>query len=68
MSIKLQDAPNGCKVRILNDGVTVPPAADSISAGEVLFFWHIDGMYGRCTNEDGVTVYPVAWTLVRVLP
>jgi len=67
MSIELYDAPEGCKVRVISEKIAVPPASCLIGMGDVLFFWHIDGMYAKCTNEDGVSVYPAAWTRVEVL-
>ena len=67
MNIELHDAPQGCKVRVISNNIAIPPASKPINMGDVLFFWHMDGMYGRCTDEDGVSVYPAAWTKVRVI-
>jgi hypothetical protein len=38
-----------------NDSVIVPVASPQIKHGEFLFFYHIDGMYGKCKKVNTTT-------------
>jgi hypothetical protein len=43
----------------------VPPDAPPLSDGEVIFFYHIDGMYSLCRKQDGTLCHLVAWQEVE---
>jgi hypothetical protein len=55
--------------------VSVPPAHMDMSASQVIFFSHIDGMYSYChpVDEETMTVnteiiiHPAAWTEVEIV-
>ena len=69
--MELRKVQKGSWVRVLSDegaeAVRVPPAAPEVSAGEPIFFYHIDGMYSLCQKNDGTTCHLLAWQEVEVL-
>jgi hypothetical protein len=81
--MKLYDVMNGSYVRVIeqipDEGksttqeVQVPIGSPSVSAGELIFFHHIDGMYSLCNkvNEDTKKLeevcHLVAWADVEVI-
>lgn len=64
--MKLYEVPNNTKVRII-ETPNLPPSAVDIKENEVLKFFHIDGMYSYCKNEEGKLVHPAAWTEVEIV-
>jgi|GEM_PF-858395 len=64
--MKLHKVKNGSRIRILADA-KAPPAHRDFSLGEELEFYHIDGMYSYCKDDDGNVVHLVAWADVEVV-
>ena len=54
--MKLYEVPNNSKI-IVKDEIKTPPASIPIQKGDILQFYHIDGMYSYCKNENGDVVH-----------
>jgi hypothetical protein len=48
------------------DVVSVPPASEEFTMGDVYKFMGIDGMYSKCIDSNGTTHHFAAWT--KVIP
>lgn len=46
------------------DVVSVPPASEEFTMGDVYKFMGIDGMYSKCVDSNGTTHHFAAWTKV----
>ena len=44
-----------------------PPGAGMWQAGDLILFYHVDGMYSTCTDRAGNPVYLKAWAEVEVI-
>jgi len=66
MIVKLYEAPRNSLVRVVGTP-TAPPDAPEVNDGEVIKFYHVDGMYSYCKNEYGDIVHIPAWQEVEVL-
>lgn len=64
--MELYLAPRNSLVRVIGDAPG-PPDAPEVKPNEVVKFYHIDGMYSVCRNEQGQHVYLKAWQEVEVL-
>jgi hypothetical protein len=64
--VELYKVPEKSTVRVIR-GIQTPPASPEIKAGDILKFYHIDGMYSTCKNESGEWVYLVAWAEVEII-
>ena len=64
--MKLYEAPNNSRIRIIGD-IKVPPAAPQLTEGQELNFRSIDGMYSYCTTDSGEVVHLVAWAEVELI-
>ena len=64
--MKLYDCPRNSVVRIIGNSSS-PPGALEVQPNEVIKFYHIDGMYSYCKNEEGIIVHLPAWQEVEVL-
>ena len=54
--LKLYEVPARTWVMLVEDG-HVPPSHRSMSAGEAVFFDHLDGMYSYCKDINGNVVH-----------
>jgi len=64
--MKLYEVPLNSLVRVL-ETPEIPPDSQEVTKGEVIKYYHIDGMYGICKNQENVMVYIKAWTEVEIL-
>lgn len=64
--MKLYDCPLNSLIRVLETPGT-PPASQEVIKGEIIKYYHIDGMYGKCKNQENAPVYIKAWTEVEVM-
>lgn len=64
--MKLYEVPRNSIIRVVG-GVFGPPGAPEVDQGEVVQFYHVDGMYSYCKNEYGDIVHVPAWQEVEVL-
>ncbi len=62
--MKLFEIKPGTEIRVLGD-IKTPVASPDIKAGDILKFYHIDGMYSYCKDSEGNTVHLVAWAEVE---
>ncbi len=62
--MELHKVANNTHIKVLDD-IKVPVGAPSIKKGEILKFYHIDGMYSKCMNKKGDIVHLVAWAQVE---
>jgi hypothetical protein len=46
------------------DVVSVPPASEEFTMGDVFKFMGIDGMYSKCIDSNGTMHHFAAWTKV----
>lgn len=65
--MKLYDVQNNCKVRIIDTGIKIPVASLAVKTGDIIQFYHIDGMYSLCKNENDDVVHIAAWTEVELV-
>lgn len=65
--MKLYEVPNKTWVRIA-EPVRVPYRLPPLSANDLLFFDHLDGMYSYCLDLHSNVVHPAAWTEVEIVP
>jgi len=65
--MKLYEVPQETNVRVISEEAVIPPAAPIISAGEVIKFHHIDGMYSFCHDSAGKIVHLAAWEEVEIV-
>ena len=64
--MKLHDCPRDCFVRILKPEEP-PPGMVGFTAGEIIWFGQIDGMYSYCKDSENNVVHLKAWTEVEIL-
>ena len=64
--MKLYDVPRNTMIRILKQE-DPPPCGLPSEEGELIKFWHIDGMYSYCRNSKNETVHLKAWTEVEIV-
>lgn len=64
--MKLFDVPRYSYIRVLGEILT-PVEGKETSAGNILKFLSLDGMYSRCRDEDGEIVHLVAWADVELV-
>jgi hypothetical protein len=73
--MKLFDVPRNTRIKVCKQIASgrkshtslIPPAAPEIKEGEILDFYHIDGMYSLCRNMKGEIVHLKAWTEVEII-
>ena len=69
--MQLHKVRRGSRIRINADWAegenSHPPAHREFKPDEELEFYHIDGMYSYCKDDDGNVVHLVAWAEVEVL-
>lgn len=64
--MKLYDVPCNTRIRV-TDPEEAPIGGIPIEEKEYNFY-HIDGMYSYCTDDDGNVVHIKAWTEVETVP
>jgi hypothetical protein len=66
--MKLYLAPRERWLRCIGEDATgahVPPSSLPLDSHRKFKLHNVDGMYSRCTDEFGNTIYPAAWTDVE---
>lgn len=67
--MKLYNVPRTTKgtwVKVLKDQ-DGPPDSIGFKAGDLIIYYHTDGMYSSCTNRSGQPVHLRAWADVEVV-
>lgn len=73
MALKLYEIPNNTWIKILSQsdkmpsGIHVPPCASKVEESEIIYFFHVDGMYSFCQKLDGTICHIAAWTEVETV-
>jgi len=63
---KVPRSENGIWVRVLEDQ-DGPPDSGGFKTGEMVLFYHVDGMYSYCKDRAGQLVHLRAWAEVEVV-
>jgi hypothetical protein len=63
--MKLHEVPRNTRVRV-TEPLTPPPGGLPIEAKEYDFY-HIDGMYSYCKDDEDNVVHLAAWTEVEIV-
>ena len=69
MTVKLYDVPRterGTWVRVLED-TNGPPSSKPFNEGDLVCFFHIDGMYSYCNDREGNVVHLYAGQEVEIV-
>jgi hypothetical protein len=48
-------------------GPQIPPSHRALEYGEVVHFYHLDGMYSYCKDAAGEVIHLVAWQEVEIV-
>ena len=64
--MKLYEVNSRSKVKLLEQCGT-PPASIEVKVGDEFTFYHVDGMYSYCKDNDGNIVHLQAWAEVEVV-
>lgn len=65
--MKLYEVPQKSYVLVVGSSMAPPGAVDN-KEGDVLYFYHIDGMYSYCKDEEGNIRHLPAWQEVIIVP
>lgn len=63
--MELHRVPRNTRIRVITPEES-PAGAAEVKAQEYNFY-HIDGMYSYCTDDDGNVVHLKAWTDVEIV-